>query len=134
MCAILPDWDNNNKGKKQTRFAGHCYRNKEKIASYLLLWQPNHGHTKIDRPNKPLSTSYHQEDLEWKTVTASEKEYNWSGLDAHFVISMPLFVVFINYLSIHKKYIALFENLYLGQTFYLKYAYAEASLFKIQIN
>ena len=32
------------------RFAGHCWRAKQELASNLLLWSPNHGKRRVDRP------------------------------------------------------------------------------------
>ena len=36
--------------ERRTRFAGHCYRSKEELASDLILWIPAHGHTQVGRP------------------------------------------------------------------------------------
>ena len=38
--------------ERRMRFAGHCWRNKEELASDVLLWQPTHGHTAVGRPAK----------------------------------------------------------------------------------
>ena len=38
--------------EQRTRLAGHSYRNKEELASDLILWQPKHGHRGRGRPNK----------------------------------------------------------------------------------
>ena len=38
--------------ERRMRFAGHCWRHKEEIASDTLLWQPTHGHTAVGRPAK----------------------------------------------------------------------------------
>ena len=35
---------------KQTRHAGHCWRSKDKLISYILLWIPSHGQAKVGRP------------------------------------------------------------------------------------
>ena len=32
------------------RFAGHCWRAKQELASNLLLWSPNHGKRRVGRP------------------------------------------------------------------------------------
>ena len=37
---------------KRLRFAGHCYRNKNELASDLVLWQPVHGNRTQGRPPK----------------------------------------------------------------------------------
>ena len=31
---------------RQTRYAGHCWRSKDKLISDVLLWTPTHGHAK----------------------------------------------------------------------------------------
>ena len=35
---------------RRLRFAGHIWRNKEELASDLLLWRPTHGRTSVGRP------------------------------------------------------------------------------------
>lgn len=35
--------------EKRLRFSGHCWRNKEELASDLLLWQPKHGKYGVGR-------------------------------------------------------------------------------------
>ena len=35
---------------RRLRFAGHCFRSKEELASDLVLWQPNHGFKSRGRP------------------------------------------------------------------------------------
>ena len=35
-----------------TRFAGHCWRNKDELISDILLWTPTHGHTSDGQPAK----------------------------------------------------------------------------------
>ena len=37
---------------RRLRFAGHCYRAKEELASDVILWQPNHGERSRGRPAK----------------------------------------------------------------------------------
>ena len=37
---------------KRLRFAGHCYRNKDELASELVLWRPLHGNRTCGRPSK----------------------------------------------------------------------------------
>ena len=32
--------------ERRLRFAGHCHRSQEEIASTLVLWTPRHGHKK----------------------------------------------------------------------------------------
>lgn len=36
--------------ERRLRFAGHCHRNKEELASDLILWQPTHGKRTPGRP------------------------------------------------------------------------------------
>ena len=36
--------------ERRLRFAGHCFRSKEELASDLVLWQPNHGFRTRGRP------------------------------------------------------------------------------------
>ena len=38
--------------EKRLRFAGHCFRNKDELASDLILWQPLHGNRTRGRPSK----------------------------------------------------------------------------------
>ena len=38
--------------ERRMRFAGHCWRHKEEIASDTLLWQPTYRHTAVGRPAK----------------------------------------------------------------------------------
>lgn len=38
--------------ERRLRFAGHCFRNKNELASSLLLWTPTHGSRKSGRPCK----------------------------------------------------------------------------------
>ena len=38
--------------EQRTRLAGHLFRNKEELASDLILWQPTYGHRGRGRPNK----------------------------------------------------------------------------------
>ena len=38
--------------ERKTRFAGHCYRNKDEVVSDLILWTPKHGKEKFGRPSK----------------------------------------------------------------------------------
>ena len=33
-----------------TRHVGHCWRSKNKLISYVLLWTPSHGHTSVRWP------------------------------------------------------------------------------------
>ena len=35
---------------RQTRHAGHCWRRKNKIISYVLLWTPSHRRVSVGRP------------------------------------------------------------------------------------
>ena len=37
---------------RRLRFAGHCTRHPEEIASQLVLWEPLHGH--VSRRRKPV--------------------------------------------------------------------------------
>ena len=37
---------------RRLRFAGHCVRNKDELASDLILWQPSHGNRTAGRPHK----------------------------------------------------------------------------------
>ena len=36
--------------ERRMRFAGHCWRAKQELASNLLLWSPNHGKRWVGRP------------------------------------------------------------------------------------
>ena len=36
--------------ERRMRFAGHCWRAKQELASDLLLWAPRHGKTRVGRP------------------------------------------------------------------------------------
>ena len=36
--------------ERRMRFAGHCWRAKQELASDLLLWTPRHGQTRVGRP------------------------------------------------------------------------------------
>ncbi|KAI8497815.1 hypothetical protein Bbelb_244670 [Branchiostoma belcheri] len=38
--------------ERRARFAGHCYRHKDELASELLLWAPTHGHSSAGRPHR----------------------------------------------------------------------------------
>ena len=38
--------------ERRTRFAGHCWRSKNELASDLLLWTPKHGFSDVGRPSK----------------------------------------------------------------------------------
>ena len=38
--------------KQRLRFAGHCWRSKDELASDLLLWNPKHGKRSRGRPRK----------------------------------------------------------------------------------
>ena len=38
--------------ERRLRFAGHCWRNKEELASKVLLWKPRHGVTSVGRPTR----------------------------------------------------------------------------------
>ena len=55
--------------ERRTRFAGHCWRSKNELASDLLLWFPKHGYTEVGRPCKTyikqlaLDTGLQTEDL-----------------------------------------------------------------------
>ena len=33
-----------------TRYAGHCWRSKDKLISDILLWTPSHGRAKVGQP------------------------------------------------------------------------------------
>ena len=35
---------------RRTRHAGHCWRSRDELISYVLLWTPTHGHAKAGRP------------------------------------------------------------------------------------
>ena len=35
---------------RQTRHAGHCWRSRDELISYVLLWTPSHGRAKAGRP------------------------------------------------------------------------------------
>ena len=37
---------------QRLRFAGHCWRSKDEVASDLILWQPQHGKRSSGRPAK----------------------------------------------------------------------------------
>ena len=37
---------------RRLRFAGHCVRNKDELASDLILWQPSHSNRTAGRPRK----------------------------------------------------------------------------------
>ena len=37
---------------QRLRFAGHCWRSKDEVASDLILWQPQHGNRSRGRPAK----------------------------------------------------------------------------------
>ena len=37
---------------QRLRFAGHCWRSKDEVASDLVLWQPQHGNLSRGRPAK----------------------------------------------------------------------------------
>jgi len=43
--------------ERRKKFAAHCFRSKEEIVGDLLLWRPNHGHSKV---GKPRMTYIHQ--------------------------------------------------------------------------
>ena len=53
----------------QTRYAGHCWGNKDKHISDFLLWTPTHGHTSDCRPTRTYvhhlwaDTGYRLEDI-----------------------------------------------------------------------
>ena len=51
---------------RRLRFAGHCFRSKEKIASDLILWQPSHGLRTPGRPSKTFVDKL-AEDMNCKT-------------------------------------------------------------------
>ena len=36
--------------ERRMRFAGHCWRAKQELASDVLLWVPRHSHTRVGRP------------------------------------------------------------------------------------
>ncbi|CAM1308473.1 Uncharacterised protein r2_g1841 [Pycnogonum litorale] len=36
--------------QRRMRFAGHCWRAKQELASDLLIWTPRHGRTRVGRP------------------------------------------------------------------------------------
>ena len=36
--------------ERRLKFAGHCYRREEELASKLLLWEPTHGERRRGRP------------------------------------------------------------------------------------
>ena len=38
--------------ERRTRFAGHCWRSKNELASDLHLWIPKHGYSQVGRPCK----------------------------------------------------------------------------------
>ena len=54
---------------RRTRFAGHCWRNKDELISDVLLWIPSHGRAKAGRPARTYmqllcaDTGYIPEDL-----------------------------------------------------------------------
>ena len=35
---------------RRTRHAGHCWRSRDELIRYVLLWSPTHGHAKAGRP------------------------------------------------------------------------------------
>ena len=35
---------------RRTRHAGHCWRSRDELISYILLWTPTHGRAKAGRP------------------------------------------------------------------------------------
>ena len=37
--------------EKRARFAGHCYRSKDKVVSNLILWTRKHGKARVGRPS-----------------------------------------------------------------------------------
>ena len=37
---------------QRLRFAGHCWRSKDEVASDRILWQPQHGNRSRGRPAK----------------------------------------------------------------------------------
>ena len=37
---------------KRTRYAGHCWRSKEELMHYILLWIPSHERAKAGRPSR----------------------------------------------------------------------------------
>jgi len=51
---------------RRLRFAGHCFRSKEEIASDLILWQPSHGLRTPGRPSKTFVDKL-AEDMNCKT-------------------------------------------------------------------
>ena len=42
---------------RQSRHAGHCWRNRDELISDILLWTPSHGRAKAGRP----ATTYIQQ-------------------------------------------------------------------------
>ena len=47
---------------RQTRYAGHCWRHKDKLVSNILLWTPLHGWAKAGQPARTY-IGYSVEDL-----------------------------------------------------------------------
>ena len=35
---------------RRTRYAGHCWRSRDELISYVLLWTPSYGQAKVGRP------------------------------------------------------------------------------------
>ena len=50
LCGHLPPF-------LKTRYAGHCWRNKNEFISDILLWTSTHWYTNVDRPIKTTFTS-----------------------------------------------------------------------------
>ena len=54
---------------RRTRHAGHCWRSKDELISYILQWSPSNGRAKSGRPGRTYiqqlctNTGYNLEDL-----------------------------------------------------------------------
>ena len=49
-----------------TKYAGHCWRSKDKLISDVLLWTPSHGRVKAGQPSRTYIQQLIQ-DVAWKT-------------------------------------------------------------------
>ena len=67
--------------ERRARFAGRCYRSKDKVVSNLILWTHKHGKAKVGRPSKTYTkqltedASCQPEDLS----RAMEDREQWRG-------------------------------------------------------
>ena len=61
---------------RQTRHAGHCWRSRDELISYVLLWTPTYGRAKAGQQLEPTYSSYVRiQDVALRTCISLKKTH-----------------------------------------------------------